>query len=55
MIDASRIRIEVNDREVALSGTVQSWAEREEAERAAWTTPGVTKVDNRIVVEQASS
>jgi osmotically-inducible protein OsmY len=29
---------------------VRSWAERDEAERAAWAAPGVTKVDNRITV-----
>jgi osmotically-inducible protein OsmY len=35
---------------VILRGTVRSWAERQEAERAAWWAPGVTKVDNRIIV-----
>ena len=37
-------------RDVVLRGTVRSWAEREEAERAAWLAPGVTRVDNRIAV-----
>jgi hypothetical protein len=31
-------------------GKVRSWAEREEAERVAWRAPGVTKVEDHIVV-----
>jgi osmotically-inducible protein OsmY len=35
---------------VTLSGRVRSFAERVEAERAAWAAPGVANVDNRIEV-----
>jgi osmotically-inducible protein OsmY len=49
-LDASRIIVESNGSEVVLKGTVRSWAEREEAERAAWLAPGVTKVDDRIAI-----
>jgi osmotically-inducible protein OsmY len=49
-IDASRIDVEVHGSEVILKGTVRSWAEREAAERAAWSAPGVTKVADRISV-----
>ena len=48
--DASRITVEMEDGKVILRGTVRSWAEREEAERAAWLAPGVTSVDNLITV-----
>ena len=50
-IDASRISVEAHGSEVILRGTVRSWAERKEAERAAWRAPGVAKVENRIRVE----
>jgi osmotically-inducible protein OsmY len=49
-VDAQRITVEAIGGEVTLKGTVRSWAERQEAERAAWRAPGVIKVDNRIVI-----
>jgi osmotically-inducible protein OsmY len=49
-IDAKSITVEADGTEVILKGTVRSWAERQEAERAAWRAPGVTKVDNRITI-----
>jgi osmotically-inducible protein OsmY len=50
-LDARRIRVEVKHGTVTLLGRVRSWAEREEAERAAWSSPGTTVVENEIVVE----
>jgi osmotically-inducible protein OsmY len=49
-MDASRITVEANGGEVILKGTVRSWAERQDAERTAWTAPGVLKVENHILV-----
>ena len=54
--DAERITVDVQDGRVVLNGTVRSWAERQEAERQeaereSWSAPGVTAVENHIVIE----
>jgi osmotically-inducible protein OsmY len=49
-IDARRIHVEAEGSRVTLSGTVRSWMEKDEAQRAAWRVPGVAVVDNRISV-----
>jgi len=48
--DAERISIHIRGDAVILEGTVRSWLEREEAERVAWSAPGVTSVDNHVTV-----
>lgn len=50
-IDAQAITVEAHDGEVILKGTVHSWFERKEAERAAWSAPGVTRVQDKISVQ----
>lgn len=50
-VDARGIRIEVDGTRVILRGQVTSWAEREEAEQVAWLAPGITDVENQLVVE----
>jgi osmotically-inducible protein OsmY len=45
--------VHVDGDQVILTGTVRSWAERKEAELAAWRAPGVTGVINQIVVRPA--
>ncbi len=49
-LDAQTISVEAKDGKVILRGTVDSWKEREQAEWAAWAAPGVSHVENQILV-----
>jgi osmotically-inducible protein OsmY len=52
-IDANKITVEVDGSKVILRGTVRSFAEKRDAEIAAWSAPGVISVDSRILsIEQ---
>lgn len=50
-IDSKHVRVVVEGDRVILRGDVRSWKEYEDAEWAAWSAPGVTDVENRLVVE----
>jgi uncharacterized protein (DUF2267 family) len=50
VVDPRHIAIDEQDGRVILQGTARSWGERSEAERIAWTVPGVSVVDNHIAI-----
>lgn len=50
LLDAQQIKVQADGGKVTLSGSVHSWAERDEAEDAAWAAPGVSAVKDLITV-----
>jgi osmotically-inducible protein OsmY len=50
-LDANAIQFEVSGSRVTLTGIVSSSAEKEAAEKIAWTSPGVMVVDNKITID----
>ena len=51
LLDAEKIEVETSGTRVTLRGKVRNNAERDEAERVAWSAPGVWSVDNQIDVK----
>ncbi len=49
-LDGQPVRVDAEGGGVTLTGRVRSWSDREEAERVAWATRGVHRVENRIAV-----
>jgi osmotically-inducible protein OsmY len=49
-VDADQIKVSVVNNKVILNGKVSSWAEKDEAERSAWSAPGVWTVEDDLVI-----
>ncbi len=51
-IDANKIQVEVEGNKAILKGKVRSFAEKEDAEDAIWSAPGIFRVENKLEVEE---
>ena len=50
-VDARHVKIDVGGSVATLTGSVATWQQRDTAERAAASAPGITRVNNEILVE----
>jgi len=50
ILDAEQIKVQIDGGKVFLTGTVTSWAERDEAEAAAWAALGVTDLKDALTI-----
>ena len=51
ILDLTRIAVKADGGKVALTGTVRSWTEYVDAERAAWAAPGVREIKNLLKID----
>lgn len=49
-LEAEKIRVRAEGGTVVLEGTVSSWSKRNIAEQAAWGAPGVSEIEDRLVI-----
>lgn len=50
-LDSEKIQVEIDGNKAILTGKVRSWAEKQEAQQAAWNAHGITSVENKLVID----
>lgn len=50
-VDVQHIAVDVDGHKVTLTGRVKAWSERQAAEHACWTVPGVREVDDQLAIQ----
>ncbi|MFC2062968.1 BON domain-containing protein [Chloroflexota bacterium] len=50
LLDSRRITVDIRGGKVVLRGSVRTWAEKEQVERATFAAPGVSEVENNIII-----
>lgn len=51
LLDAEKVNVQVEGHKVVLTGTVTSWNEQKQANDAAWSAPGVWKVEDKLIIK----
>ena len=49
-LETEKIHVRAEGQKVILEGKVSSWSKRNIAERAAWAAPGVTQIEDKLLV-----
>ena len=49
-LETEKIHVRAEGQKVILEGKVSSWSKRSIAERAAWAAPGVTQIEDKLLV-----
>jgi osmotically-inducible protein OsmY len=50
-VDSSKIEIDIQGNKAILTGKVRSWTEKNDAEEATWKAPGITAIENKLIID----
>jgi osmotically-inducible protein OsmY len=50
-IDANKVEVDIEGSKAVLTGRVRSWSEKNDAEDAVWKAPGITAIENKLIID----